>query len=97
MITIYEIKTRNYTSTGSIGEKALGIPYKYADIPELYKKPLKIILVGKLEYEGINKYGVITCNNNPVNLSINKTSLISAYNNIGIGFLGGSQLLSNIP
>ena len=66
---IYEVKTRNYTSTGSIGEKALGIPLKYCEIPELYKKPLKIVLVGKMEFEGIHKYGIIKNDNYSQNIS----------------------------
>lgn len=85
---IYEVKTRNYTSTGSIGEKALGIPFKYCDIPDLYGKPLKIVLVGKLEYEGIYKFGVI----NNHNISFNKLNLLKIYKNMGIEFIGASQL-----
>ena len=88
---IYEVKTRNYTSTGSIGEKALGIPLKYCDIPELYRKPLKIVLVGKMEMEGIYKYGII--NKNVENKrSINKSRIIQAYKNIGIEYVGASDL-----
>ena len=40
---IWEVKTRNWTTTGIAGEKVFGVPYKYSDIPELYKKPLKIV------------------------------------------------------
>ena len=48
---IYEVKTRNWTTPGSIGDKVIGVPYKYSDIPETYGKPLKIILVAYQEYE----------------------------------------------
>ena len=42
---IYEVKTRNWTTSGTAGEKVLGVMYKYSDIPELYGKPLKIVCV----------------------------------------------------
>tara|TARA_B100000925_G_scaffold290886_1_gene277233 strand:- start:2410 stop:3006 length:597 start_codon:yes stop_codon:yes gene_type:complete len=89
---IYEVKTRNYTSTGSIGEKALGIPLKYCEIPELYKKPLKIVLVGKMEFEGIHKYGIIKNDNYSQNISEIKQKLIDVYKGFGIEFIGASQL-----
>lgn len=48
---IIEVKTRNWNTTGTAGEKVLGAPYKYAAIPRLYGKPLKIICVAYQEYE----------------------------------------------
>lgn len=48
---VYEVKGRNWTTTGTAGEKILGVPLKYGEVPALYKKPLKIVLVGYQEYE----------------------------------------------
>jgi hypothetical protein len=48
---IYEVKTRNYFTSGTAGEKVLGTPYKYCNVPTLYGKPLVIVLVGYQEYE----------------------------------------------
>ena len=48
---VYEVKGRNWTTTGTAGEKILGVPLKYGEVPHLYKKPLQIILVGYQEYE----------------------------------------------
>jgi len=48
---IWEVKTRNWTVTGTAGEKVLGTMYKYSDIPTSYGKPLKIVCVGYQEYE----------------------------------------------
>ena len=48
---IIEIKTRNWTTLGTAGEKVLGVPLKYLDVPIHYDKPLLIILVGYQEYE----------------------------------------------
>lgn len=48
---VYEVKGRNWTTTGTAGEKILGVPLKYGEVPTLYKKPLQIVLVGYQEYE----------------------------------------------
>lgn len=48
---VYEVKGRNWTTTGTAGEKVLGSPLKYGEVPTLYAKPLQIILVGYQEYE----------------------------------------------
>ena len=48
---IYEVKTRNWTTSGTAGEKVLGVPYKYSDVPRIYGKPLKIVCVAYQENE----------------------------------------------
>ena len=53
---IYEVKGRSWTTPGTAGEKILGVPLKYGELPNLYKKPLKIILVGYQEFEARNGY-----------------------------------------
>ena len=51
---IIEVKGRSWTTSGTAGEKILGVPLKYAEIPKLTGKKLKIVLVGYQEYEGKN-------------------------------------------
>ena len=51
---IYEVKTRNWTTSGTAGEKVPAVMYKYCDIPELYGKPLRIVCVGYQEWELTN-------------------------------------------
>ena len=51
---IYEVKTRNWTTSGTAGEKVHGTRNKYIDIPVLYGKPLKIVCVAYQEYELTN-------------------------------------------
>jgi hypothetical protein len=48
---VYEVKGRSWTTSGTAGEKILGVPLKYGEVPRLYHKPLKIILIGYQEYE----------------------------------------------
>jgi DNA adenine methylase len=52
---IWEVKTRTWSITGTAGEKVAGVPFKYSDIPILYGKPLKIILLAYQEYEAVHK------------------------------------------
>lgn len=85
--TIYEVKTRNWTTTGTAGEKVLGVPYKYSDIPRLYGKPLKIICIAYQEYE-------LTHGNTKIfgELSKEKKQLIYLFNKLGISFVKFSDL-----
>lgn len=53
---VYEIKSRTYSTSGTAGEKILGVPLKYSEVPILYGKPLKIILVAYQEQEAVNKF-----------------------------------------
>ena len=51
---IIEVKTRNWSTSGTAGEKVYGTPLKYASIPKLTGKPLLIVCVGFQEYEFIH-------------------------------------------
>jgi len=48
---LYECKARNYKTTGTAGEKILGCPIKYCEVPLLYGKPLYIVCLGFQEVE----------------------------------------------
>lgn len=48
---IYEIKCRNYCTTGTIGEKFFGCMYKYRNVPKIYGKKLIVIVCSYLEKE----------------------------------------------
>jgi len=54
---VYEVKGRSWNTPGTAGEKILGVPLKYGEVPHLYKKPLQIILVGYQEYEAREAFG----------------------------------------
>ena len=53
---VYEVKGRSWCNPGTAGEKILGVPLKYGELPHLYNKPLKIVLVGYQEYEAREKF-----------------------------------------
>ena len=84
---IYEVKTRNWTTNGTAGEKILGVGYKYADIPELYGKNLKIVLVGYQEYEASNKFELFEPK------SENRRKIIQLLKEIGIEYIKCSDLI----
>ncbi len=48
---IYEVKTWSWWCDGTAHEKVLGTAIKYRNIPELYNKPLRIICIGRQEWE----------------------------------------------
>jgi hypothetical protein len=53
---VYEVKGRSWSTPGTAGEKILGVPLKYGELPRLYHKPLRIVLVGYQEYEAKHKF-----------------------------------------
>lgn len=54
---IYECKTRSYAAaTGTVGEKILGCPIKYCEVPRLYRRPLYIVCVGYQEAEAARDF-----------------------------------------
>ena len=56
---IIEVKTETYYTEGTVGEKILGVPFKYAEIPELYQKPLRILCIGGAEKSCRKQYGIL--------------------------------------
>jgi hypothetical protein len=53
---MYENKARTYTTCGTAGEKILGTPLKYCEIPRLYNKPLYIVCMGYQEVEACKTF-----------------------------------------
>jgi len=84
---VYEVKTRNYCTAGTAGEKTLGTPLKYINIPELYDKPLYIVLVGYAEEE----YKNLLLNREKI--SEKRRNLLKYYETQNIFFIGASSLL----
>lgn len=85
---IYEVKSRSWTTTGTAGEKILGCPFKYADIPELYGKKLQIILVAYQEYEAKNNFHLFETE------SKNKNKMIEFWKELNIEFVCLSDLIN---
>ena len=89
---VYEVKTRTWCVTGTAGEKVLGVPFKYSDVPHLYGKPLRIVCVGFQEYE-------LTHGNTRVfgtDLSPNKRVMLELYKKMDIEFVKFSDLTAQL-
>lgn len=86
-----EVKTSNWTISGTAGEKVLGTMYKYSDIPVIYGKKLLIVCVAYQEYEltyGPTKiFGEI---------SDNKKKFIELANSMNIEYVKFSDLVAKV-
>jgi hypothetical protein len=90
---VYEVKTRNWTTTGTAGEKVLGTMYKYSDVPKIFNKPLKIICVGYEEWElthGKDNIRIFK------NISQSKEAFIKLAKDLNIEYIPFSQFVKTI-
>lgn len=86
---IYEVKTQTYYTTGTAGEKILGVPYKYSEVPRLYSKPLYIMCVACAEKMGREKYGILPGNK----ITKNRQTMLDCYKEMDIQYVGITDLL----
>jgi hypothetical protein len=86
---IIEVKTGTYYTTGTAGEKILGCPFKYADVPVLYNKPLKIICIGGSELDCRENYGNLPGNK----CTAQKRMFLDFFKNNGIEYIGATEIL----
>jgi hypothetical protein len=91
---IIEVKTQTYFTSGTAGEKIMGVPHKYADIPELYKKPLKILCIACAEKLGREKYGVLP--GTALSNSQGKQKNIAFYKSNEIEYIGATDIIWSI-
>ena len=92
---VYEVKGRNWSTSGTAGEKILGVPLKYGEIPTLYKKPLQIILVGYQEYEAREGFAfgdLLDSTNQTKELH----DSLAFYKEHGIEYVAFTDILKNI-
>lgn len=55
---IKEVKSRNYVTSGTAGEKITNVAWKYADIIDIPNSKLYIVCVGYQEYEANEYFGL---------------------------------------
>tara|TARA_B100000963_G_C22506454_1_gene616247 strand:- start:301 stop:927 length:627 start_codon:yes stop_codon:yes gene_type:complete len=89
---IWEVKTSNWWVDGTAGEKVLGTWIKYQEIPELYKKPLRIVCVAYQEEEMTNGKTPYFGNN----ISEKTKQVLELAKSWGIEYISFSQLISSI-
>jgi hypothetical protein len=87
---IIEAKAQTFYTSGTAGEKILGCPFKYAEIPKLHGgKPLKIVCMGGAEQVCREGYGNLP----GPKCSEEKKEFIEFYRAKRIEFVGATDLL----
>lgn len=89
---IIEAKANTYYTSGTAGEKILGCPFKYAEIPDLYSKPLKILCIGGAEKICREQYG----NLDGPKCSIKKRIILNCFRDNGIEYISATEILKSL-
>jgi hypothetical protein len=89
---IIEAKTETFFTRGTAGEKILGCPFKYAEIPALYSKPLKILCMGGAEKAAREQYGNLPGEK----CSAQKLEFLEFYKKKQIEFIGATDILKGL-
>ena len=89
---ILEAKTKTFHTSGTAGEKILGCPFKYAEIPDLYGKPLKILCMGGAEKVCRKSYGNLP----GVKCSTQKKKFLDFFRENRIEYIGASDFLRSL-
>jgi hypothetical protein len=89
---IIEVKTQTYFTSGTAGEKILGTPLKYADIPSLYNKKLKILCLAGAEKEMRTKYNLF----GDKNTESNRNKFIDFFKANNIEYISASKILYSL-
>jgi hypothetical protein len=89
---ILEAKAQTFFTDGTAGEKILGCPFKYAEIPDLYGKPLKILCMGGAEKVCRESYGNLP----GIKCSIQKKKFLAFFRENNIEYIGASDILLSL-
>lgn len=89
---IIEVKTQTHYTGGTAGEKILGCPFKYAEIPDLYGKPLKILCIGGAEKVCRESYGNLPGSK----CSTQKKKFIDFFRENKIEYIGASDIIRSL-
>ena len=89
---IIEVKTGTYYTHGTAGEKILGCPFEYAEIPDLYDKQLLIVCLGGAEKTCRESYG----NLEGPKCSVQKQRFLDFFLANRIEYIGITDLLKSL-
>ena len=89
---IIEVKTQTYYTDGTAGEKILGTPFKYAEVPTLYGKKLIILCMGGAEKKCREEYGNLPGEK----CSLEKKEFIDFFKSKKIEYIGATDLLKSL-
>lgn len=89
---IIEAKAGTFYTRGTAGEKILGCPFKYAEIPDLYSKSLTILCMGGAEKLCREHYGNLPGGK----CSTQKQKFLNFFKDNKIEYIGATDLLKNL-
>ncbi len=89
---ILEAKAQTFFTTGTAGEKILGSPFKYAEVPELYGKPLRIVCMGGAEKLCRDQYGNLA----GPKCSTQKKKFLTFFEENRIEYVGATDILGSV-
>jgi hypothetical protein len=89
---IIEAKTQTFFTGGTAGEKILGCPFKYAEIPDLYGKPLQILCMGGAEKVCRESYGNLP----GAKCSPKKKMFLDFFRENKIEYIGATDMLISL-
>lgn len=92
---IIEVKTGTYYTTGTAHEKILGVPLKYAEVPNLYNKPVKILCIGGAEKMCREQYGILPDEDDGAIGCPHVNALLNVYKQNRIEYVGITTLLKS--
>lgn len=90
--SIWEAKTQTFYTDGTAGEKILGCPFKYIEVPNLYKKPLKILCMAGAERICREQYGNLP----GPKMTSEKKEVIEFYKEKNIEYVGATDILTHL-
>lgn len=90
--SVVEVKAQTYFTTGTAGEKMMAVPFKYAEIPRLYSKPLSILCIGGAEKLSRELYGNLP----GPKCSAEKQWLLNAFKMMRIEYVAATDLLKKL-
>lgn len=89
---IWEAKAQTFYTSGTAGEKILGTPFKYAEVPDLYGKPLKILCMGGAEKICREQYGNLP----GLKCSVQKKRVLDFYKSMALEYVGATDILKGL-
>ena len=90
--SIVEAKAQTFFTKGTAGEKILGCPFKYSEVPDLYGKPLKILCMGGAEKVCREKYGNLPGEK----CGLKKKKFLDFFRENGIEYIGATDILKSL-
>jgi hypothetical protein len=90
---VVEVKTSSFSSSNSNIYNVLATPFKYAEIPKDFGRPLDIVCVGFVEHVARHKYGLLS---GQVYIDSNRNKIVEYYKTLGINYVGFSQMLEKL-